>query len=56
MRRFDYKLPAPEIEEQFGLIDDVEGHPAYQPGVFDSVQIDELDYFFPTLEVFCCTN
>lgn len=43
MRRFDYKLPTPEIGEQFGPIDDVEGHPAYQPGVFDSVQVDELD-------------
>ena len=28
---------------QFGPIDDVEGHPAYQPGVFDAVQIDELE-------------
>ena len=32
-----------EIGDQFGPIDDVEGHPAYQPGVFDSVQIDELE-------------
>lgn len=42
MRRFDYTLPTPEIGEQFGPIDDVEGHPAYQPGVFDTVQVDEL--------------
>lgn len=43
MRRFDYKLPAPEVGDQFGPIDDVEGHPAYQSGVFDTVQIDELE-------------
>lgn len=43
MRRFDYPLPTPEIGEQFGPIDDVEGHPAYQPGVFDTVQTDELE-------------
>lgn len=42
MRRFAYLPPAPEIGEQFGPIDDVEGHPAYQPGIFDTVQIDEL--------------
>ena len=43
MRRFDYPLPTPEIGEQFGPIDDVEGHPVYQPGVFDTVQTDELE-------------
>ena len=43
MRKFDFKLPTPEIGDQFGPIDDVEGHPAYQPGVFDAVQIDELE-------------
>ena len=43
MRRFDYPLPAPEIGDQFGSIDDVEGHPVYQPGVFDVVQTDELE-------------
>lgn len=43
MRRFDYISPTLEIGEQFGPIDDVEGHPAYQPGVFDTVQIDELE-------------
>ena len=43
MRKFDFKLPTPEIGDQFGPIDDVEGHPAYQPGVFDVVQIDELE-------------
>ena len=43
MRRFDYPLPTPEIGDQFGPIDDVEGHPAYQPGVFDTVQTDELE-------------
>ena len=43
MRRFDYIPPTPEIGEQFGLIDDVEGHPVYQPGVFDTVQTDELE-------------
>ena len=42
MRRFDYIPPTPEIGEQFGLIDDVEGHPVYQPGIFDTVQADEL--------------
>lgn len=42
MRRFDYIPPTPEFGEQFGPIDDVEGHPAYQPGVFDTVQVDEL--------------
>lgn len=42
MRRFDYIPPTPEVGEQFGPIDDVEGHPAYQPGVFDTVQVDEL--------------
>ena len=42
MRKFDYPLPTPEIGDQFGPIDDVEGHPAYQPGVFDAVQTDEL--------------
>lgn len=42
MRRFDYIPSAPEIGDQFGPIDDVEGHPAYQPGVFDTVQVDEL--------------
>ena len=43
MRKFDYNLPTPEIGDQFGPIDDVEGHPVYQAGVFDSVQIDELE-------------
>ena len=43
MRKFDFKLPTPEIGDQFGPIDDVEGHPAYQAGVFDAVQIDELE-------------
>lgn len=43
MRRFDYIPPTPEIGDQFGPIDDVEGHPAYQPGVFDTVQVDELE-------------
>lgn len=43
MRRFDYIPPIPEIEDQFGPIDDAEGHPAYQPGVFDTVQTDELE-------------
>lgn len=43
MRRFDYIPPTPEIGDQFGPIDDVEGHPAYQPGVFDTVQTDELE-------------
>lgn len=43
MRRFDYILPIPEIGDQFGPIDDVEGHPVYQPGVFDTVQTDELE-------------
>lgn len=43
MRRFAYIPPAPEIGDQFGPIDDVEGHPAYQSGVFDTVQIDELE-------------
>ena len=38
MRRFDYIPPTPEIGDQFGPIDDVEGHPAYQAGVFDAVQ------------------
>ena len=42
MRKFDYIPPTPEVGEQFGCIDDVEGHPAYQPGVFDTVQVDEL--------------
>ena len=42
MRRFDYILPTPEVGEQFGPIDDIEGHPAYQPGIFDAVQVDEL--------------
>lgn len=43
MRRFDYIPPTPETGDQFGPIDDVEGHPAYQPGVFDTVQADELE-------------
>ena len=43
MRKFDYILPAPAIGDQFGPIDDVEGHPAYQPSVFDAVQVDELE-------------
>lgn len=43
MRRFDYIPPTPEIGEQFGPIDDVEGHPVYQPSVFDTVQTDELE-------------
>ena len=43
MRRFDYILPTPEIGDKFGPIDDVEGHPAYQPGAFDTVQTDELE-------------
>lgn len=43
MRRFDYPLPTPEIGDQFGPIDDVEGHPVYQSGVFDTVQTDELE-------------
>ena len=43
MRRFDFKLPTLEVGDQFGPIDDVEGHPVYQAGVFDSVQIDELE-------------
>lgn len=43
MRRFDFIPPAPEIGDQFGPIDDVEGHPAYQAGVFDAVQTDELE-------------
>lgn len=43
MRKFDFRLPTPEIGDQFGPIDDVEGHPAYQAGVFDAVQIDELE-------------
>ena len=43
MRRFDYIPSTPEIGDQFGPIDDVEGHPAYQSGVFDAVQIDELE-------------
>lgn len=43
MRRFDYIPSTPEIGEQFGPIDDVEGHPVYQPGVFDTVQTDELE-------------
>lgn len=43
MRRFAYISPTPEIGDQFGPIDDAEGHPAYQPGVFDSVQTDELE-------------
>lgn len=42
MRRFDYFPPTPEVGEQFGPIDDVEGHPVYQSSVFDSVQTDEL--------------
>ena len=42
MRRFDYIPPTPEIGDQFGPIGDVEGHPVYQPGVFDTVQTDEL--------------
>ena len=40
MRRFDFIPPTPEIAEQFCPIDDVEGHPVYQPGVFDTVQTD----------------
>lgn len=43
MRKFDFVPPIPEIEDQFGPIDDVEGHPAYQPGIFDSVQVDKLE-------------
>lgn len=43
MRRFDFISPALEIGDQFGPIDDVEGHPAYQAGVFDAVQTDELE-------------
>lgn len=43
MRRFDFILPTPEIGDKFGPIDDVEGHPAYQAGVFDAVQTDELE-------------
>ena len=43
MRRFDYIPPTPEIGDKFGPIDDAEGHPAYQPGVFDTVQTDELE-------------
>ena len=43
MRDFAYKPPTPAIGDQFGPIDDVEGHPAYQPGVFDTVQTDELE-------------
>lgn len=43
MRRFDFIPPAPEIGDQFGPIADVEGHPAYQAGVFDAVQTDELE-------------
>ena len=42
MRRFDFIPPTLEIGEQFCPIDDVEGHPVYQPGVFDTVQTDEL--------------
>lgn len=42
MRRFDFIPPTPEIGEQFCSVDDVEGHPVYQPGVFDTVQTDEL--------------
>ena len=42
MRRFDYIPPTPEVGEQFGPTDDVEGHPVYQAGVFDTVQTDEL--------------
>ena len=43
MRRFDFKLPTPEVGDRFGPVDDVEGHPVYQAGVFDSVQTDELE-------------
>ena len=43
MRRFDFIPPIPEIGDQFGPIDDVEGHPVYQPGVYDTVQTDELE-------------
>ena len=43
MRRFDFIPPTPEIGDKFGPVDDIEGHPAYQPGVFDSVQTDELE-------------
>ena len=42
MRKFDFKLPIPEVGDQFGPIDDVEGHPVYQAGAFDTVQTDEL--------------
>lgn len=43
MRRFDFPLPSFETGDKFGPVDDVEGHPAYQPGVFDIVQTDELE-------------
>lgn len=43
MRRFDYIPSAPEVGDQFGPITDVEDHPVYQPGVFDIVQVDELE-------------